>query len=295
MMLETPMVFTAWGFQVGGNWETSAKSLGSLLVGLGFKTVAVQISTAPQARAQELRDKGLKVIAWDDFNAHPVEPNADFSHVDGLNAQIESPAQYDAALRFFKGRTDPGPRSIGTTYAGLETPPPGQPGHGARWKALADAGVTQALVECYAADGQPHEDIGRMLWQGEQYGIPRSALVPVCGTYRGELPSAYPGLTGVGRNFGLWIAEPMTQAQWIEWAKIANPPAPAPAPVPIPTSEQVKAAAVIDLNRWLTTRPGPETLSRIRVAWRILSSGPEWTGAAPQVVKVLDDAGVRKV
>jgi hypothetical protein len=208
-------MMAAWGTAAGQQFENSYGVLRDKCKAGGFKTIALQIS---QCRAQQVTDlhaAGLFVVGWD----HPGRfTNTDFAErgFDGFMPQVESPDQLVGALRYLEeGVGADKPKAIITTFFGFDD------GHGAEhWADLAGQGVSACFVECYASDGATHADLDRMQSQGVVYGIPAEAFVPVCGVYRGELPPQYAGIKDVGREFGCYIAETMSDDQWKAWGSV---------------------------------------------------------------------------
>lgn len=85
-----------------------------------------------------------------------------------------------------------------------------------------------------------------MLSQGVVYGFPSSMLRALIGTYRGETPSSYAGLSSSTYG-GVYLAEPMTDQQLQACANVLAAPAPAPAPEPTPAPSTT--ADPVSLNR----------------------------------------------
>ncbi len=208
-----PLVFAAWGTAPGQEYDTAVWKLTNRCKAAGVKTVAVELGYVERTHVQQIQAAGMKVVAWNVVDSQSG-PRIDALGVDGLMPQIEGPGQRDgcfAALRAGVGKDLP--KAIVTTYTGLEN---------YEYKELQKLGVTGCFVECYAAEGAVFADLDRMQWQGTQYGVPAADFVPVCSTYRGELPPAYSGLSKRGRSFGLYLAEPMSDQQWTAWGGVAE-------------------------------------------------------------------------
>lgn len=226
-MFPLPMMMTAGQTGDEGKWEGSTGSLRDLAKRSGFKTVALQFSeTLNREQVKTLQDAGLFVIAWDEAS-RVTKAWFDDLDFDGWMPQVESFEQYDSARKSFQDGIGAGlANAIVTTYWGLYAVDaqgrPKDPLARDRWLALKTLGAQKCFVECYKADGFPHNNLDRMLNQGVVYGIPRADLFPVCGTWQSEMPSDYPGLENVGRNFGCYIGDPMTDAQWAAWGAV-NP------------------------------------------------------------------------
>lgn len=215
----TPVMMTAWATAVGGQYENSYGVLRDKCKAGGFKTVALQISQCRPQQVSDLRAAGLFVVGWDQPGRFT---NQDFDKgFDGFMPQVESPDQLVGALRYLEDGVAAGkPKAVITTYFGFDD------GDGAQhWADLERQGVSACFVECYSSDGASHADLDRMRHQGVVYGIPADVFVPVCGVYRGELPPQYLGLNDVGREFGCYIAETMSDDQWKAWGSVNTAPA----------------------------------------------------------------------
>jgi hypothetical protein len=181
------------------------------------------------------------------------------------------------------------PRAICTTYSGLEE---------GQYAALQSQKCRGCYVECYAADDQPgvviHADLDRMINQGVAYRIPLDHLVPVCGTYRNELPNVYRGISIRGKQIGMYLAEPMAPATWEAWGKLQDISTPPPVALnPVDVNKQVAAEA----SRWLDQQSDLKPLSRLRIIRRISGNGmipddPKWVACREEIKKALDNAGI---
>jgi hypothetical protein len=215
-----PLVFSAWGTGAGGEWQGSIGPLVERAKQVGAKTLAVQISKVLPRQVADAKSMGVFVVGWDSVGPG-WKARCDALELDGFMPQVEGPGQYAGALTALVEGCGAGlPLGVVTTYGGLDNP------DGSLWAALAGHGVTGAYVECYAADDPVHADLNRMLAQGVAYGIPAAELHAVCGTFRGELPSAYSGLATRAKEIGLYLAEMTSAAQWAAWATLMTTPAP---------------------------------------------------------------------
>jgi len=216
----TPIAYTADGTAPTGFW--GGGSIGGLIAHCkahGFKSVAVQVGQVTRQQVAWLQEAGLFVIVWEVLGSNLPQILDDLKP-DGVHCQIEGPGQYDAALAAFsaiRGRSNIA-RGIVTTYWGLFNPL--SPQDGLKWKALANLGVEEAWVECYAGENPVAASLDRMLGQGEVYGIPKAALKPLCGTFRGELPITYSGLRDRAPDFGVYIAESLSEPAWTAWGGV---------------------------------------------------------------------------
>lgn len=222
------MAFVAWETRPGGRWEGGSIGGGLIQPCLkeGFRTVALQIGECTRQQVKWCQDAGLFVAVWNVVDAN-LGDALDELQPDGVMPQIEGDGQYDGAIAGLNAiRARDLPRAIVTTYGGLTNP--GSVTDGKRYAALRNLGVRGCFVECYASDDPVHANLDRMLAQGVVYGVPAGDLSPVCGTFRGEMPTAYEGLTKHGRDFSVYLAETMNTAQWDAWG--ALPPVVPPKP-----------------------------------------------------------------
>jgi hypothetical protein len=272
-------MYTAWGTAPGGQYENSWGVLRDACLAHGFKTVALQITQCRREQVEDMQDKGLFVVGWDE--AHRVT-RASFDKLgfDGFMPQVETPGQFDATVSALRdGIGKDVPKAVVTTYWGLYDE--GDPRNGRRWKILAGLGVEECHVECYASESPVWADLDRMLGQGEIYGIPREVLVPVCGVYRGELPPVYSGLSAQKRVFGCYIAEPMTEMQWKAWGGVNK-------------VDQVyywrltAGASVLHEERAITYAPGDDGLGRM-LDWMEKNKPIIRSAKAVDLDRVLDD------
>jgi hypothetical protein len=276
-----PVLFTAW------TWSDGAGIAGEVIrrAKLGaFKTVAVQLSAAglDATDVGYMHDAGLMVVGWDPVGLG-LTAEAEALPLDGWLPQVESPTQRDALLDCLRGGLAPKlPRALVTTYGGLDT--------------LADvASLVRAwgsmpftFVECYAADGYPHDDIDRMLHQGTVYGFDATALRALVGTYRGEFPKDYPGLEAANYG-GAYLEESMSDDQLRAFAPLA---AAAPTPTPEPTVTNDAPQRNADIAKiaedWLASF-GPAPLSRLALIERIATStDAEWNAMRLYVKDAVD-------
>lgn len=290
--LPLPMMCTNWGFQ--SDWNASMDGLVANCKKLGVKSVAVRIYSTSVAQRKALKEKGgFQIAGWENlsqFDYRTLDPEG----LDAIMPQIESVDQRNKAFEAFKanwGGTRL--RSICTTYSGLEN---------GEYSLFQPMGVKGCYVECYAADDQPgipiHSNLDRMINQGVAYKIPLIDLVPLCGTYRNEFPTAYTGLSVRGDQIGIYLAEPMAPDTWNAWSKLTKPAEP-PVPVVVNSSD-ANMDVVNDTERWLSQQSDMKPLSRLRIEQRIALSGvnptsddtARWVRAAPQIKAVLDKEGI---
>jgi hypothetical protein len=302
-----PLVFTAWGFRHGGAVWSSGTGLADVCKSNGVRTVAVQLGSDEKGQTNTtladvgpLRDAGLRVVVWGVAGA--AFALAELQRLGATEAdwmpQIEGPGQRDLVLdAAASGLKAP---AIVTNYAGAGDT-------GGEAAKLREAGVKAAFIECYNDAGviEPFTDLERMLWQGTAYGWRPDELFATMGTYHGETPASYGGTASIGRDFGMYLAEPMTAAQWQAFGAL-NPPTPEPEPKP-PTPEDDDMDPVSDnqgreavgfavqaaAQNWTSDKPK----ARLTVARRICEPGNDdakWNAIRDEVVALLDGAGVPK-
>lgn len=290
-----PVLFTAW------TWHDGAGIAGEVIrrarLG-GFKTVAVQLreSTPDDATddgrtldpgdVKAMKDAGLTVWGWDEVGsatAHLLETLP----LDGWLPQVESMFQREALFTALRAGVGAGmPKALVTTYGGLDTTT-----DVLRLRELWPDVFT--LVECYKADGFPHEQIDRMLDQGRIYGFDRTRVRALVGTYKGEMPSDYPGLDAADYG-GAYLEESMTDDQLRAFAAIVPAPTPTPEPPPltIPDPRVINQQISLLADKWLTANPGDEPLSRLRAIFTIAeSTDAEWNAVRQYVVTALNGNG----
>ncbi len=199
-----PLMFTAWGFREGGTTWSSAAQLAGLLEAARFRSVALQIGAASPGDAEVLRSRGLRIILWGVASSEDAAALAAFQ-ADGYLPQAEGQAQYDAMINNLAvGVGRDLPKACVTTL-------------GLYPAAAVEHGAGCALVECYAPEGRhPYGDLGLMTDQARRDGW--AAARPVIGLYHGVGVDAYPELAGWGREYGVWLAEELTAADWLALA-----------------------------------------------------------------------------
>lgn len=299
MSVQLPLIFTAWGFRKGGDKWRDAADLAVYCTTHGIRSVAVQLGytddgfpTCHADEAEVLRDAGLQVIVWGVADAAFAagELQRLGATQDEWLPQIEGPGQrdlvLDAAARGLR------PAGIVTNYSGAGD----SPGEAAM---LRDAGVRCVLVECYNDAGiiEPYTDLYRMIWQGTAYGWRTTELVATMGTYHGEQPVDYTGADSIGRDFGLYLAEPMSSEQWTAFGALnmSTPPTPEEDMDPI-TDTQARESVKTVTQAAMSAYADPKPRGRNTIAWRIANADDtSWNAARDKVVTALNDAGVPDV
>jgi hypothetical protein len=271
-----PMVFVAWATAPGKDWEGGSIGGGLIRPCLneGFPTVALELGQFTAQHVEWCHAEGLFVVAWGVVDANLAARLAAVSYLDaagrargpdGVMVQVEGDGQYDGAvagLRSILGVEIP--KALVTTYGGMVDP--AAPRDGKKYTALKALGVEGCFVECYASDQAVSADLDRMLGQGVIYGIPVGDLVPVCGVFRGERPSAYTGLTRHGRNFALYLAETMSTLQWEAWGAVPPVIPPLP-PAKVTAYWQLRAgASLLHEEKAITYASGQTGLGKM-IVW----------------------------
>lgn len=96
---------------------------------------------------------------------------------------------------------------------------------------------------------------------------------------------------GVQRNFSIFLAESIVAGD-LEALDAFSKKAVAPT---VPQPPELLSAISTIANQWLKTRPGPETLSRLRIIYRIArTSGPQWNMVSKSIATILDASGIPK-
>ncbi len=124
---------------------------------------------------------------------------------DGWIAQSEAADQTPTALGYLAGKTN---KALVATQGGWAPADP-----------FLAAGVNVCLVEAYQNEDPSHTP-AQLTWQAEHDGWPYAW--PVVGCYHGY-PLADYDLAVYGRNFGVWLAEEMTDADWQTLAALVKP------------------------------------------------------------------------
>lgn len=289
-----PVMFTAWTFRDGAGIAGEVIRRAKLM---GAKTVAVQLSedtpadstdegrTLDPSDVKAMKDAGLFVVGWD-LPGSPAVTQFLLNHlgVDGWMPQVEGPGQRDALFNALKAGVGKGlPKALVCTYGGLDT--------------KADVAALRALwpdvvafIECYKADGPPHEQIDTMLWQGTQYGFDKTRLLALVGTWRGEMRVDYPQLDPAEYG-GIYLAESTTDAQLKAFATLnGSTPEPPPAPTPSADPAACNRVAAGAAHLWLDPLlPDRKELSRLRCIADIAESGDvDWTEMRGDVRAALD-------
>jgi hypothetical protein len=141
-----------------------------------------------------------------------------------------------------------------------------------------------------------------MLAQGEVYGWDASELVATMGSYHGEQPASYSGTDSVGRDFGLYLAEPMSASQWTAFGELNTeppPPTPEEGDEMEPVTDQQGREAIGFAVQAAAQNWGSDEKPRARltVCRRIAQEGNDdsrWNSIRDQIVSILDEAGIPK-
>jgi hypothetical protein len=283
-----PLIFTSWGFRTKGDRWSTPQELADYCAAAGVRTVAVQLGNEPNTgqsnctteEAQGLRDLGLHVVVWGtagvDYLRNELQ-RLGASDADWM-PQVENDTERDLVIsQGSAGIRCPG---IVSTYGGASTQ--------SDVDALRGAGVEAVLVEIYS---HHMTDVDRMLWQGTQYGWRTDELYACLGTYHGEMPDTYVDTSGIGRDFALYLAEPMSSEQFYAWGAFdGGPPPETPQPEP-PTPEdemepvtdqQARAAIAISAQASMQNYTDAKPRGRVTIAWRTVhpdNSDELWNAA----------------
>ena len=120
-------------------------------------------------------------------------------------AQAEDASQHDKSVAYLKGKT--GHRAVVATQGGWMNPQP-----------FLDIGVNVCFGEAYQNDDPGHTP-NEITWQEDHDGWPYA--YPVVGCYHGYALSNY-NLAPWGKNFGVYLAEEMTDDDWRQLAVLAG-------------------------------------------------------------------------
>lgn len=294
-----PLVFAAWGFRNGAAAWQSPGELANYCISAGIFTVAVQLgrdhtgqyATNPED-ARALRSRGLRVAVWGVEDAADViiELGRLEASTDDWLPQIEGSDQRDLVLDAVAHGVYPS--AVVTNYGGAGDTP-------GEADELRRAGVRTVFVECYNDQGviEPYINLNRMLGQGEVYGWRPDELVATLGTYHGELPDVYIGEEGIGRTFGIYLAEPMMPDQWAAYAELNTdapiPPTPEDDDMDPVTDTQARDGVKTMAQAAISVYADPKPRGRNTVAWRVANADDtSWNAARDGVVAALDAAGV---
>jgi len=302
MSVSLPLVFASWGFRKGAAAYGNAGGLADLCVAQGIRTVAVQLGYLEDGQpatelqdAEWIRERGVNVMVWGvaDASFAAGELQRLGATQDEWLPQVEGTGQRDLVLDAAAHGLRP--TAIVTNYGGA-----GAEDHGDVAR-LRDAGVRAVLVECYNDAGiiEPYTNLDRMLWQGTQYGWRESELVAAMGTYHGETPANYIGTDNVGRDFGLYLAEPTSPAQWQAFGALnadAPPPTPEGDDVDPITDDQARSSVKTVTQAAISAYTDAKPRGRNTIAWRIANADDaSWNAARDGVKAALDAAKVPDV
>lgn len=220
-----PIGFTSWAFNKNPDGTPVDKDAVFNMVkaarACGCKSIAVQQGQGVTgADVTQLGLAGLSVAGWGLADATTASWAAS-SGVSAYVGQVEGYGQRDAFLAALPNIKVP--TMLVTDWGGFDD-------HTLHDQ-LAALGCTTVLVESYAVAGASHADLNNyVVAPAKARGYQPGEMFPLCGTYRQELPSAYAGLAQFGRQFGVYLLEPMQAypSQEAAWAAVPDAPAPAP-------------------------------------------------------------------
>lgn len=218
--LPLPLMFTSWGWTMDSDWRDTDAGI-DRCVAAGIRTIALQGGQFRPTDAERCRNKGLRVVVWGSPSSHDATYLRD-AQAEGYITQVETPDEYQRSVANLTAGVGGG-LSIGfvTTFGGLFTftsrnvGTPQEHPTTVETEVLASLGCTRAFVECYAGDMTPM-DVGEMMFTGERWrGL--YYLDPVIGLGGIHGVNAYqPDIDPYGRQFGVYLAEPMRAVDWQE-------------------------------------------------------------------------------
>jgi hypothetical protein len=228
--LPFPMMTTAWGPLSDSRYRDNDEAwIDMRLAGVGC--VGLQIAgglplfnlDAPA----RIRGQGRKMFLWGSPHPGDAEIIA-LTRADGYMPQVETPDEYNAAIRNFEAGYGAGiSRSVYTTLFGFNT-----------WTRRTPTDLhpdgelttveyermrpycTHCFLETYIQDGGAHFPIINMVFAAIQRGF--DYYNPSLGLYREASiadyrPSQDPHtLDSFGRQIGVYLSEGMTPANWVE-------------------------------------------------------------------------------
>lgn len=235
--LPFPMMTTAWGPLGDSQYRDNNEAWERMrLAGVG--AVGLQIAGGqplfnPDAPGR-IRAQGRKVFLWGVADPRDDEIIA-LTRADGYMPQVETPDEYNAAIRNFEAGYGTGiSRSVYTTLYGFNhyvhrTPTDLSPPEGelttSEYERMRPH-CTHAMVECYIQDGGAHFPIINMIFATIQHGF--DYYNPVIGLWRETPIAAYrppqdPNtLDSFGRQIGVYLSEGMTPGNWVELGAIGT-------------------------------------------------------------------------
>ncbi len=228
-LLPHPFMSVAWGPLSDSRYRDNDEAWAQMH-DAGVKTVGLQIAggeplfndTAPT----RIRRYGMKVALWG--TAHPRDAELiAMTRADGYMPQVETPNEYDLAITNFEAGVGAGiSRSVFTTLYGFNTfvrrPPTDLFPEGqlttAEYERMRPH-CTHGMIECYVQDGGAHFPLSRMMWSATaQKGF--DWATPAIGLWNETDMNVYFGgpdeLAAYGRQFGVYLSEGMTPANWLQ-------------------------------------------------------------------------------
>jgi hypothetical protein len=213
-------MYTAWGWQLDSKWRDNDEGI-DLCVDAGIKTIALQGGQFKASDAERCRNKGLRVAVWGSPSANDAN-YIQLAQAEGYIVQTETPDEVARAIANLSAGVGRGlSLAMVTTYGGLVTFTSRNVGTPEEWpttvetEQLAALGVTHAQVECYLGDMTPF-DVDQIMFTGTRWrGLYYSK--PVIGLSRNTVygVSDYqPDIAAYGRQFGVYIAEQMSEDHW---------------------------------------------------------------------------------
>lgn len=218
--LPYPIMYLSWGPMLDSTWRDSDAGLRKI-VEAGMRTVAFQGGQFKAIHAQWARDLGLDVAVW----GSPSSQDASFlqlADASGYIVQVETPDEYRQAVINLEAGVGAGLSiAMVTTFGGLLTYTSRNVGTVSEHpttvetEVLAKAGCTHAQVECYMGDMTPMS-VEQMMFTGEKWrGVYYSKpVIGLAGRPEYSVGSYQPAIDAYGRQFGVYLAEPMRAIDW---------------------------------------------------------------------------------
>jgi hypothetical protein len=216
--LPLPVMTTSWGWQLDSRWRDTDDGI-DLCVQAGIKTILLQGGLASSRDAQRCKDKGLHVAVWGSPSSNDANYLAALG-AEGYVIQQETPGEYADGVRNLTVGVGAGLSiAMFTTFGGLTTYTSRNVGTAqehpttVETEVLAELGCTRAFVECYWGDMSPASIADMMFtgtrWRGLYYAQP---VIGLGGTY--GVDSYQPDIDAYGRQFGVYLGEPMRAVDW---------------------------------------------------------------------------------
>lgn len=216
--LPLPLMFTSWGWQVDSVWRDSDEGI-NRCVAAGVKTILLQGGLFSARDAQRCKDQGLRVAVWGSPSSND-QSYINLAAAEGYVVQTETPDEYTRSVHNLTAGVGKGLSiAMVTTFGGLTTytsrnvGTPQEHPTTVETEVLAQLGCTRAFIECYLGDMSPAPVDQLMFtgtrWRGLYYAQP---VIGLGGNY--GVDAYQPAIDAYGRQFGVYLAEPMRPIDW---------------------------------------------------------------------------------